>query len=130
MNIYFSGSMTNSQEKMCDYKEIIDFLENYGNVLNKFVGEKIIDYDANFIYKRDTNNLRDADILIADITIPSTGVGFELGYAEFLNIKTILIYDKNKSKPSSLVLGNPNFVKIEYNSIEEVKQELADLLSK
>lgn len=127
MNIYFSGSMTNSQEKMDDYKELINFLENYGNVLNKFVGEKIINYEDEFVYERDTNNLRKTDILIADITIPSTGVGFELGYAEFLNIKTILIYDKNKLKPSSLVLGNPNFVKIEYNTIEEIKQEIVKI---
>lgn len=128
MNIYFCGSMTGSQEKMADYKELIDYLENYGNVLNKFVGKKIIDMDSEEIYKRDTSNLKQADILIADVTIISTGVGFELGFADMLDINTLLIYDENKPLPSSLILGNPKFLKKSYNTIEDAKKIIRDFI--
>ena len=129
MNIYFCGSMTGSQEKMYDYKELIEYLKNYGTVLNEFVGEKIIDSDPNYIYKRDVNNLKQADIVVADVSIISTGVGFELGYADNLNIRTLLIYDINKNSPSSLVLGNPNFTKMPYRNIEEAKENIKKFMA-
>lgn len=129
MNIYFCGSMTGSQEKMTDYNELINYLDNYGNVLNKFVGEKIIDTAPERIYQRDTDNLKQADILIADVTIISTGVGYELGYADLCDIKTLIIYEENKPLPSSLILGNPKFIKKSYKSIEEAKQIIKDFIT-
>lgn len=121
MNIYFSGSMTHSQEKIDDYKILIEYLENYGTVLNKFVGEKIINKNPIDIYNRDVENLKRADILVADVTVVSTGVGFELGYADNLKIKTLIIYDENKPLPSGLIIGNPNFLVKSYNTLEDAK---------
>ncbi len=129
MNIYFCGSMTGSQEKKEDYKELITYLKNYGNVLNEFVGEKIVEDDANKIYLRDTSNLKKADVLIADVTIISTGVGFELGYADLLPINSLVIYDNSKELPSSLILGNPNFTVKGYNSIDEAKQIIKEFMT-
>lgn len=121
MNIYFGGSMTGSQEKMNDYKKLIGVLKNYGTVLNPFVGEKMTQKEPLCVYNRDTENLQKTDILIADVSIPSTGVGFELGYADLLNIKTIIIYDKKYPLPSALILGNPKFIVNGYNTIEEAE---------
>ena len=129
MNIYFCGSMTGSQEKMEDYKELINYLKNYGNVLNEFVGEKIVEDDADKIYLRDTSNLKKADVLIADVSIISTGVGFELGYADLLPIKSLVIYDNSIELPSALILGNPNFTVKSYNSIDEAKQIIKEFMT-
>ena len=130
MKIYFCVSMTGSQEKMGDYKEIIDYLGSYGDVLNKFVGEKIVNSDAKYIYNRDVDNLKHADILIADVTVISTGVGFELGYADNLNIKTLVIYDETKKLPSSIILGNPNFTIRSYKNMAETKKVITDFIKK
>lgn len=130
MNIYFCGSMTSSQVKMNDYKELIDYLDTYGNVLNKFVGEKIIDYAPNEVYNRDTNNLKKADLLVADVSIASTGVGFEVGYADLLNIKTLIIYDETLPKSSALILGNPSFVVRGYKNLEEAKLIIKEFVEK
>lgn len=130
MNIYFCGSMTHSQVKMNDYKELIDYLEQYGNVLNKFVGEKIVDYNPSDIYKRDTSNLKNADILIADVSIVSTGVGFELGYADLLKIKTLVIYDEALPLPSSLIIGNNNFEVKSYKNLDEAKLIIKEFVEK
>ena len=131
MNIYFCGSMTHSQEKMTFYKDLITYLDNnYGNVLNKFVGEKIKPKDNLEIYKRDTGNLRKADLLIADISVVSLGVGFELGYAELLSINTLILYDENYPTPSGLILGNPNFEIHSYRTIDEAKNIIDNYLKK
>ncbi|MEG0977414.1 MAG: nucleoside 2-deoxyribosyltransferase [Bacilli bacterium] len=128
MNIYFCGSMTQSQEKMLDYKELINYLSMYGNVLNKFVGEKKGNLDNNCIYERDINNLNLADVLIADVSIPSLGVGFELGVAESKKIKTLVIYDELRNLPSGLILGNPNFLVMSYKNLDEAKENIKKFL--
>ena len=45
--------------------------------------------DDEHIYKRDTEWLRSSDVLIAECTNPSHGVGYELAYAEARNILSI-----------------------------------------
>ncbi|MBE6140329.1 MAG: hypothetical protein E7172_02200 [Firmicutes bacterium] len=130
MNIYFCGSMTHSQEKREFYKSLIEYLNSFGEVLNPFVGEKMVEKKAIDIYKRDTNNLKNADILIADVSVVSTGVGFELGYADLLKIKTLIIYDENYPTPSSLILGNPNFVIKSYKSLDEAINICSEFINK
>lgn len=129
MNLYFCGSMTSSQEKMGDYKELIDSMENYGNVLNKFVGEKIVNDEPLDIYKRDTGNLRKAEKLVADVSVVSTGVGFELGYADLLNIPTLIIYDDNMPLPSALIIGNDKFQIKSYHNLDEAKDIIKEFLT-
>lgn len=129
MNLYFCGSMTSSQEKMGDYKELIDSMENYGNVLNKFVGEKIVNEEPLDIYKRDTGNLRKAEKLVADVSVVSTGVGFELGYADLLNIPTLIIYDSNMPLPSALIIGNDKFQVKSYRNLDEAKAIIKEFLT-
>jgi len=121
MNIYFCGSMTLDHSKKKFYAKIINYLGNYGRVLNKFVGEDFVDISPNETFKRDTHNLDSADILIADISIASLGVGFELGYFSKLNKPILLIYDEEKLLPSSLVRGIPNAIVKSYNNFDEVK---------
>ena len=130
MNIYFCGSMTHSQEKVEFYNELINYIKKYGTVLNEFVGEKIVKIDNLDIYNRDTNNLKNADILIADVSVVSTGVGFELGYADLLDINSLIIYDENYPLPSGLILGNPKFKISSYKTIEDAKLIVDDFCKK
>ncbi len=130
MNIYFSGSMTSGQDKLQDYQEMIKTLEKYGVLLNKYVGEIIKDIKPSDSYKRDTTNLKKADALIADITIASTGVGFELGYADNLQIPTLILYDEAQKLPSASVRGNPHFSVHGYKTITEAQEIIKDFLEK
>lgn len=120
MNIYFCGSMTGSREKQANYEEVINYLKTYGNVLNEFVADKqVTDFNPRIVFERDYANMQKADIVIADITLPSTGVGFELGNFFHMNKKVLVLYDNNYPAPSSLPRGCNKFVVYPYNAISE-----------
>ena len=62
-----------------------------------------------------------ADIIFAEVTIPSLGVGYELGFADSHNKKIIGIYDKTvTTKITTMFRGNKNLKIIPYTDINEI----------
>lgn len=137
MKIYFSGSIKGGREKQTDYKELIDFLEQYGVVLDKHVGnedtnvKEEIKYstdEAEHVYIRDTKWLDECDVVIAEVSIPSLGVGYEISYAEKLNKRVICLYDINSDKKLSYMLeGNKRNAIINYSNKEELTKLLEEV---
>ena len=127
MKIYFAGAIRGGRDKVYDYAEIINCLEEYGEVLTKHIGdvnltnagEAIKDEE---IYARDIEWLKQCDLVVADITIPSLGVGYELAYAESLKKKIICCYEIDKNI-SGLIKGNSNFLKIPYTDLNDLIAE-------
>lgn len=50
--------------------------------------------------------IEDSDLFIAEISIPSLGLGIEIGRAEMKNKKILCIYNEKYKKPSSLKYVN------------------------
>lgn len=72
------------------------------------------------IYKRDINWLKESDIVIADVSIPSLGIGYEIGYAESLKKKIVCLYENNSSASlSAMIGGNNNITICTYDDIDE-----------
>ncbi len=69
------------------YKEPIDYLKNYAEVLTEFVGDDSLlatgqtDVTSKTVHDRDLNWLLEADVLVAEVSTPSLGVGNEIGRA-------------------------------------------------
>ena len=85
--IYFSGAITGGREDVAHYRRIIDALESEGyRVLAGAVaaehvgtaGEALARCD---IYDRDLRWLDQSEAVVAEVSKPSTGVGYELAYA-------------------------------------------------
>lgn len=127
MNIYFAGAIRGGREKAEDYNRIVKKLQEKGNVLTTHVANKDLtskgekDLNAKEIYKRDIEWLESADLIVAEISIPSLGIGYELGIAEKLGKKVICFYDINSEKTlSAMIDGNEHFTVIKYSTIDEV----------
>lgn len=132
MNIYFAGAIRAGREKVNDYVKIVEELEKYGEVLTKHVADPKLSVSGETIspeeiYSRDINWLNECDILFADITIPSLGVGYELAYAEGKNKKVICMYEKDKNI-SGFIRGNKGFIQIPYSNIEELLIKIQDIM--
>jgi nucleoside 2-deoxyribosyltransferase len=57
------------------------------------------------VYERDVNWIRNCDVLIAEVSVPSHGVGYEIGYA--LNIgKPVLCIHQKDRRVSKMITGN------------------------
>ena len=74
--------------------------------------------------------LRSSAVVIAEVTVPSIGVGYELGIAESEKIPTLILYrlDESDRRCSAMVTGNPFFTLINYTEIHEAKHAITSFL--
>lgn len=134
MKIYVSGSIYGGTQKNDTYKILIEELEKYGEVLNRQIADPNV--IANEVYQKDEDIFADleekliiADILVAEVSIPALGVGYELGFADKLNKKIIAIYDEIYTpKVTTMIRGNKRIKLIPYQRIEEITNNLDKLL--
>ena len=84
-----------------------------GDILSEIFVNDAIQYGGSplpepAIYKRDITMIQEADVIIAEVTNPSLGVGYELGYAESLKKPILCLFDTaSERKLSAMILGNP-----------------------
>lgn len=134
MKIYISGSIYGGREKVETYKKLISNLETYGEVFDKQIAEEKVIENEQFqndeeIFLELEKNLKSVDVLFAEITIPSLGVGYELGLADALNKKIIAIYDETITpKVSTMIRGNKRIKLISYKKIDEILDNLDKIL--
>ena len=134
MNIYFSGSIYGGRQKLEAYKKLINELKKYGNVLDEEVGDN--DVIANEKYTSDDDIFENlvkkidiADLVFAEVTVPSLGVGYEIGYADSHNKKIICVYDKNITpKITTMLRGNSRLKIIPYIDLNEIINNLENIL--
>jgi len=80
------------------------------------------------IYDRDISFINKSDIIIADVTIPSLGVGYEIAYAEKLDKKIFCLYYQEEGKKVSAMISGSPFLKVfSYKSEDEILVILKDV---
>lgn len=125
MKIYFAGSIRGGRDDREFYARIIELLGKYGTVLTEHVGdgaitavgEKLPDKG---VYERDMAWLGDADVVVAEVTTPSLGVGYELGKVEGKKPILCLFRKQGGMKLSAMLGGNKNMKVKEYESLSDV----------
>lgn len=134
MNIYFSGSIYGGRQKLVAYKKLIKELSKFGKVLNEEVAddnvlireESISDKD---VFESLVDRLKRADLVFAEVTVPSLGVGYEIGYADKTNKRIICVYDKTVTpKLTTMLRGNNRLKIIPYTNINEIINNLENIL--
>jgi len=95
--IYFAGSISSGREFAPIYRELIKTLKNYGNVLTEHIGEETLtsageNLSDNTIHDRDVGWISLADVIIAEVSVSSLGVGYELGRAVEQNKNILCLY--------------------------------------
>ena len=132
--IYFAGSIRGGRVDADLYKRLIAYLQRTNIVLTEHVGSSKLNLmeqgrskDA-LIYDRDTAWLRECDLVVAECTCPSLGVGYELAYAEKLGKPCHVFYDKSKTQLSAMLTGDPYFQIHPYENEEEIYDILIEIL--
>ena len=133
MKFYFAGAIRGGREKLDIYIKINELLEKYGEVLDKHVANPNVDTmeknnSLEEIYNRDINWISECDVLIAEVSTPSLGVGYEISYAEKLGKRIICIYDES-IKISAMIGGNKYFEIIKYKDSDELLSKLEEKLN-
>ena len=132
--IYFAGSIRGGRNDAELYKRIIEYIQREHIVLTEHVGdlslsktEGMKDRDV-AIYEQDTAWLRESDLVIAECTTPSLGVGYELAYAEKEHKPVYIFYNKTRTNLSAMLTGNKYFVIHPYKNEEEIYDIILSIL--
>jgi len=81
------------------------------------------------IFKRDYEQLKNSDILIAEVSERSHGVGIEIGLSYCLGLKRILLIEKGKFV-TKLAEGIPDTEIVEYSGKKDLRSGLEKALTK
>ena len=142
--VYFAGSIRGGRSDAALYHNIIRYIQQElgCKVLTEHVGDlslsqkegsipKDIKAGENIdqaIYLQDTGWLKESDLVIAECTTPSLGVGYELAFAENLNKPVHIFYNRERTRLSAMLTGNTYFHIHPYSSEEEIYPILDSIL--
>lgn len=133
--IYFAGSIRGGRADAELYKDIIDYMKKTDTVLTEHIGNlslSLLEQGRNkdaLIYEQDTDWLKECDMVIAECTHASLGVGYELAYAENLKKPVHIFYRPGDTQLSAMLTGDPYFHIIPYDTREDVFNALDIILN-
>ena len=135
MKIYFCGSIRGGRDLAGLYRNVIDALKQYGQVLTEHVGNPNLtgmgeDGTPPEIFERDTSWLRECDVVIAECSQVSMGVGYELAYADAIGKPCYVFYGKDDGRLSAMVEGNPRFAVYFYSGEEELLRLIREVMDR
>lgn len=126
MNIYFACSITGGRELEAVYQQMVTALEADGHIIptshlaqaEAMQGERAL--TPRDVYERDVNWIRTCDVMIAEVSVPSHGVGYEIGFALNLRKPVLCIYEEGR-RVSKMITGNadPILTIRAYTTLEE-----------
>lgn len=112
MNIYFAASIRAGRDLQPTYELLVQYLKQAGHtVLSEQVASKNIVTDERGvsdqqIYTQDIELLDCCDVVIAEVTVPSLGVGYEIAYALHRWRRPVLCLAQAGTNLSAMLTGN------------------------
>lgn len=113
------------------YGSLVEKLSKYGEVLTPFVADKSItnlgsehEGGDRAIHDRDVELLRQCSVVVAEVTQPSLGVGYEIGRAVAMGKQVLCLYRPQEGKLlSAMIRGMDNEAGL---SVHDYKPEEVD----
>lgn len=112
MQIYFAASIAGGRAYLATYEKIVRHLQALGHrvLTEHIIAPDVLDQESHLtaeeIYRRDVEWLADCDALVAEISNPSLGVGYEIAYALDLGKKILALHQRGLFI-SRMIIGNP-----------------------
>ncbi|QQG39475.1 MAG: nucleoside 2-deoxyribosyltransferase [Candidatus Aenigmatarchaeota archaeon] len=134
--IYFAGSIRGGRGDVDAYRAIITDLQKYGQVLTEHIGDKEIsalgeNITARAIHDRDLGWLLSSDVVVADVSTPSLGVGWEIGRAVERGKPVLCLFRSDEGKRlSAMISGCPDHTVAEYSTTEEATAHIGTFFQK
>jgi len=128
MKIYFAGSIRGGRQDAALYQQIIEYLKTFGEVLTEHIGDpKLTDLGDDgptdrFIHDRDLDWLQSADVVVAEVTTVSMGVGYEIGRAVESGKKVFCLFRQDSGKNlSAMIAGCKDIILLNYRNLSDLK---------
>jgi hypothetical protein len=134
MKIYFAGSIRGGRQDAALYYEIVQQLRTHGEVLTEHVGDSELDVlgqdiGDRQIHDRDLEWLRDSDYLVAEVTNPSLGVGYEIAKASEWGKQVLCLYRPTNGRSLSAMIAGCSALTIrEYQNAADLREIFEEFL--
>ena len=131
MNIYFACSITGGRQDEIIYQTLVAAMQEFGHQVPTSIlaSPEVMPLEGlvtpEDVYARDSAWIEECDLLVAEVSTPSHGVGYEIGYALALGKRVLCLY-RAGCKVSKMILGNahPLLVVRSYKTSQEAIQLL------
>jgi 2'-deoxynucleoside 5'-phosphate N-hydrolase len=126
VKIYFAASIRGGRGDWESYLEIAKLLGRFGTVLTEHIGDAALsergeDIGDALIHDRDLGWLKESDCLVAEVTTPSLGVGYEIGKATEWQKPVLCLFRPIEGRSlSAMISGCPGLVVKEYERVEQL----------
>jgi len=130
--IYFAGSIRGGRDDHAIYAHIIEKLKKFGRVFTEHVGSADLTAGGESgsprdIHDRDLNWLKSSDIVVAEVTTPSLGVGYEIARATEWQKPVLCLFRAGTGRTlSSMISGCPGVMVREYTTVADTGEILDD----
>lgn len=143
MKVYFAFSTLNLENNLQDYKKIVDTIRKLGHeitidLISKAVTAKDTKVRLNSadkfeeFRKEAIGGIDDADLLIVEVSIPSSGAGLQIGYALTKRKPVLALYspklDKH-SRPKIIQAMQSDLLRVKKYDKGSLKKILVDFFS-
>jgi 2'-deoxynucleoside 5'-phosphate N-hydrolase len=134
INIYFSCSITGGRGDQPVYQALVEAMLAWGHEIptahlsSTAVTQLETTIEADLVYQRDTDWVKGCDVVVAEVSTPSHGVGYEIALAVTLGKPVLCCYQAGK-KVSKMLLGNPHVVLAPYETSNQAVEAVEKFLS-
>jgi len=131
MQVYFCGAIAGGRSDVAVYRHIVERLQASGHlvptthVADPDVLARESAVPAPQVYQRDIDWIEQSDAVVAEVSTPSLGVGYEICYALHRGLPVLCLYRRGLFV-SKMITGNPapRLSIAEYASLEELDAHL------
>jgi 2'-deoxynucleoside 5'-phosphate N-hydrolase len=131
MNIYFSCAITGGRQDQLVYAALVDALLEDGHEVptSSLASPAVMDAEAvvspQDVYVRDVAWVKACDVVVAEVSTPSHGVGYEIALAVCSGKPVLCCYQEGR-RVSKMITGNssPGLQVFSYRTPEELVQRV------
>lgn len=138
MKIYFTASTSGNGDLIPQYKTILHHIQNHDVLVlsgEQIISPHLLDEDkkltSQYIFDRQKKRIESSDLVIAEASKPSHGVGGEIVYALSLNKPVLILIDtRYEDHISPMLVGNPSDnLFIEYYDSDNIRLKVNDFIT-
>ena len=111
MKIYFAGAIAGGRNDLGTYEHVVEHLKSRGHAVptHHVADPRVLEREAAVspreVYERDIEWMRESDTVVAEVSTPSLGVGYEIAWA-LQQGKPVLCLFRDGLSISKMITGN------------------------
>lgn len=134
--IYFAASISAGRGDQPIYEHIVAELKKYGSVATEIIGSPNLlasgegSLTDTEVHDRDVAWLTESDCIVAEVTTPSLGVGYEISLATSMKKPALCLYRPSAERKLSSMIAGCGGVQVQnYSQVEEIPALLQKFFS-